>query len=304
MSVPAPELREPAPELRGLAIELREVAKRFGRARALDRVSLSIAAGEVVGLVGPNGAGKSTALRIMAGFLDADAGTVRVAGHDLARASLAARAHIGYMPETVPLYDDMRVDEYLWFRARLKGVPRRERAGRVAAVRETCGLQDQGRRIIARLSKGYRQRVGLADALVGDPAVLLLDEPTAGLDPVQNRAFRALLRRLAGARTVLVSSHALVDIEAVADRVLVLARGRVVAEGTVDGLRAGLGMDRTRSLEDVLYALVTGDAAGVAPAGEGMGAGMGEDAGGGVSGDGDANGAARPEGNARAGEGP
>lgn len=282
-----------ATELRGAAIELHDVAKRFGRARALNRVSLSIAAGEVVGLVGPNGAGKSTALRIMAGFLDADAGTVRVAGHDLARASLAARAHIGYMPETVPLYDDMRVDEYLWFRARLKGVPRRERAGRVIAVCETCGLQDQSRRIIARLSKGYRQRVGLADALVGDPAVLLLDEPTAGLDPVQNRAFRELLRRLAGARTVLVSSHALVDIEAVADRVLVLARGLVVAQGTVDGLRAGLGMDRTRSLEDVLYALVTGDVAG-----DDAGGG----AGGGASGGGDVGGAARPE--ARAGVGP
>ena len=242
----------------GPVIELRAVEKRFGRAVALDRVSFSVAAGEVVGLVGPNGAGKSTALRIMTGFLDADAGEVRVSGHDVAREPLAARGCIGYMPEAVPLYEDMRVDEYLRFRARLKRVPGRDLSARLQAVCATCGLGDQRRRIIGQLSKGYRQRVGLADALVGDPPLLVLDEPTAGLDPVQTRAFRDLLRALAGARTVLVSSHALADIEAVADRVIVLARGRVVGDGTIAALRARLGMDAARSLEDVLVALVAG----------------------------------------------
>lgn len=252
--------------MRSPAIAARDLAKRYGRTAALDGVSFTVAAGEVVGFVGPNGAGKSTALRILTGFLDPDAGAAEIHGCDVVRQRKQAQARIGYMPESVPLYPDMRVHEYLGFRARLKGVPRRQAAGRVAAVCALCGLADHGRRLVGQLSRGYRQRVGLADALVADPPILILDEPTAGLDPVQTRAFRALLGRLGENRSVLVSSHDLGDIEAVADRVVVLARGRVAGDGTAADLRARLGLAADAALEDVFVALT-------APAGHGRGAG-------------------------------
>lgn len=248
----------------GPAIAATAIAKRYGRVEALHDVSLTVRAGEVVGFVGPNGAGKSTALRILTGFLDPDAGAVAIAGLDMVRQRKQAQARIGYMPESVPLYLDMRVGEYLGFRARLKGVAGRDLEARVDAALALCDLGDVRARPIGQLSRGYRQRVGLADACVADPPVLILDEPTAGLDPAQTRAFRALLGRLGEERSVLLSSHDLGDIEAVADRVVVLARGRVVGEGTPAALRAAAGLGPESSLEDAFVAL-TAAAPGAAP---------------------------------------
>ncbi|WP_428266214.1 ABC transporter ATP-binding protein [Haliangium sp.] len=238
------------------AIELRQVGKRYGRTVALRELSFTVARGELVGFVGPNGAGKSSALRIATGFLDPDTGSVHVAGHDLARARAAAQAHIGYMPEAAGLYGDMRVDEYLRFRARLAGLPRARVRAAVDRAVERCDLGAERRRLAGLLSKGTRQRVGLAAALVAEPSVLILDEPTAGLDPVQTRAFRALLAGLRGERSVLISSHDLADIEAVADRMVVLARGRLVGQGTPVELRAQLGLAPDSALEEVFMALV------------------------------------------------
>jgi ABC-2 type transport system ATP-binding protein len=237
------------------AIAASAIAKRYGRTEALRDVSFTVEAGEVVGFVGPNGAGKSTALRILTGFLDPDAGAVEIAGLDMVRCRRQAQARIGYMPESVPLYLDMRVDEYLGFRARLKGVSGRAQGARVGDALALCDLGDQRRRLIGQLSRGYRQRVGLADAWIADPPVLILDEPTAGLDPVQTRAFRGLLGRMGQDRSVLVSSHDLGDIEAVADRVVVLAAGRVVGAGTPAELRGAAGLPAGSTLEDVFVAL-------------------------------------------------
>jgi ABC-2 type transport system ATP-binding protein len=259
----------------GPAILARELTKRYGRTDALRGVSFTVEAGEVVGFVGPNGAGKSTALRILTGFLDPDAGTAEIAGCDIVGQRKQAQTRIGYMPESVPLYLDMRVHEYLGFRARLKGVTRPAVGARLDAALALCGLEDQRRRLIGQLSRGYRQRVGLADALIADPPILILDEPTAGLDPVQTRAFRALLGQLGADRSVLVSSHDLGDIEAVADRIVVLAGGQVVGNGTLDELRAGLGLPAGSSLEDVFVALMTPEAT---PGAEGVDAGAGKEA--------------------------
>jgi ABC-2 type transport system ATP-binding protein len=221
-------------------IDAVDVARRFGARMALDRVSLAVAPGEIVGLVGPNGAGKSTLLRILAGYLDADAGAV------------ALRGRVGYLAETSPLPPEMRVIEYLRFRAALKGVRRRERAVAVAAVVRRAGLAGEERRILGTLSKGYRQRVGLADALLGDPPVLLLDEPASGLDPMQARELRALLAELAGDRAIVMSTHSLGELESLAARVVVVAGGRVVGDGTPAALRAAAG---ATTLEDAVVAL-------------------------------------------------
>jgi ABC-2 type transport system ATP-binding protein len=221
-------------------IQVREISKRFGEVRALERVSFEVRRGEVVGFLGPNGAGKTTTLRVLAGFLAPDAGNALVDGIDVQRDSRAARARLGYLPESCPLHAEMRVVEYLRFRARLKDVPRRELHVRVDRALELAGAADMARRPCGHLSKGYRQRVGLADALLGRPPVLLLDEPTAGLDPNQIRETRALVRSLAAEHAVLLSSHILPEVEAVADRVVILVRGRVVAEDRPDALRARL----------------------------------------------------------------
>jgi ABC-2 type transport system ATP-binding protein len=217
-------------------IHARDVRRRFGRRVALDGVSLSVDAGEIVGLVGPNGAGKSTLLRILAGYLDADLGEVSIGGR------------VGYLVETSPLPPEMRVVEYLRHRAALKGVAR----DAVAVACERAGLAGVEARIVGTLSKGYRQRVGLADALLGDPAVLLLDEPASGLDPMQTRELRALLGELGGARAIVMSTHALGELETLAARVVVIAGGRVAGDGTPAELRA---RTKTRNLEDAVVAL-------------------------------------------------
>jgi ABC-2 type transport system ATP-binding protein len=220
-------------------IEVERLGKRYGAVEALRDVSFRVDEGDVVGFLGPNGAGKTTTLRILAGFLAPSSGRVRVAGIDVTADRVATARRIGYMPEATPLYPEMRVGEYLAFRAALKRVPRRTRRREVARVLEAARVADVSDMLIGHLSKGYRQRVGLADALVGSPPVLILDEPTSGLDPNQIRETRALVRSLAGAHTVLLSTHILPEVEAVCRRVLVIARGRLVAAAPIAELRRG-----------------------------------------------------------------
>jgi ABC-2 type transport system ATP-binding protein len=220
-------------------IEVAGLTKDYGSVVAVRDVSFSVGRGEVVGFLGPNGAGKSTTLRILAGFIGASAGSVRINGHDIAEASQAARATLGYMPEAAPLYPELRVREYLVFRARLKRVPGKERGRFVERALERANLRDVAETTIGHLSKGYRQRVGLADALVADPPLLILDEPTAGLDPNQVREVRALIKELASDHTVLLSTHILSEVEATCQRALVIDRGRLVAQGTLADLSRG-----------------------------------------------------------------
>jgi ABC-2 type transport system ATP-binding protein len=219
-------------------IEARRLSKSYGALKAVDDVSFDVARGEVVGFLGPNGAGKSTTLRILAGFLGPTSGTVRIAGHDLVDDPVTARASIGYMPETSPLYPEMRVGEYLAFRAELKLVPRRARAEAVRRALAEASIVDVEDVVIGHLSKGYRQRVGIADALVSSPPILILDEPTAGLDPNQIRDVRDLIRKLGEDRAVLVSTHILPEVEATCTRALVIARGKLVAQGSIEEIRA------------------------------------------------------------------
>jgi gliding motility-associated transport system ATP-binding protein len=230
-------------------ISVDDVSKAFGRRPALERASFEVEAGALVGLVGPNGAGKTTALRIIVGFLDPDRGRVVVDGVDVAADRRRAQARLGYLPESAPLPPDARVGEYLRFRARLKGVPAaRARAAADAAMQQTA-IVEVAARVIATLSKGYRQRVGLADALVADPPVLVLDEPQSGLDPVQVRELRQVLAALSGTRTILVASHNVVELEALAARIVLVAGGRVIACDTPAALRGDAA-----SLEDAVIA--------------------------------------------------
>jgi ABC-2 type transport system ATP-binding protein len=203
---------------------------RAGQPPALADVSFEVGRGEIVGLLGPNGAGKTTMLRILTCFLQPTGGTADIAGHSIAGDPLAVRRSLGYLPEGVPLYDDMRVIEYLSYRAALRGVERARRRRQVDAAVEQCGLGDRRRQTIRTLSRGFRQRVGLADAVLARPPVLILDEPTVGLDPNQIREVRELIRALAHEQTILLSTHILPEVEALASRVLILHRGRLVAD--------------------------------------------------------------------------
>jgi ABC-2 type transport system ATP-binding protein len=227
-------------------IEASKLCKSYGAVEAVRDVSFRVEPGEVVGFVGPNGAGKSTTLRMLAGFLGPTSGSVRVAGHDMVTEPLLAREKIGYMPEISPLYPEMRVGEYLAFRAELKRVPRKSRRDAVARALAEANVADVEEVVVGHLSKGYRQRVGLADALVAAPPVLILDEPTAGLDPNQIREVRALIRRLGKDHTVLISTHILSEVEATCTRALVIARGRLVAQGSIDEIRALRGNSGAR----------------------------------------------------------
>ena len=219
-------------------ISVHNLVKRYGSGAgsrmAVDDLSFEVGKGEVVGFLGPNGAGKSTTLRILAGFLGMTSGKVTVAGHDIKDESFAARQKIGYMPEAVPLYPEMRVAEYLTFRAELKRVPRRDRGSFVEDAMKKVNVDDVANVLIGSLSKGYRQRVGLADALVARPPLLVLDEPTAGLDPNQIREVRDVIRTVAQEQTVLLSTHILSEVEASCSRVVVIAKGKLVAEGTIE----------------------------------------------------------------------
>lgn len=224
-------------------IQVDNLTKRYAGVTALNGVSFSVNRGEIVGFLGPNGAGKSTTMRILAGFIPASAGRVQVAGFDVFEDSLEVRRRIGYMPENNPLYVDMRVAEYLKFRAKIKGVPRGDRRDRLEEVLKQCGLDEVRNRMIGQLSKGFRQRVGLADALLAEPDLLILDEPTIGLDPVQIRQVRQLIKELGKRHTILLSSHILPEVEMTCNRVIIINKGRILASDTpanlVNTLHAG-----------------------------------------------------------------
>jgi ABC-2 type transport system ATP-binding protein len=218
-------------------IEVSNLTKRYAGRTAVSDISFHVARGEIVGLLGPNGAGKSTTMRILSCFMPATSGTVRVAGFDVFHQSDEVRRRIGFMPENNPLYPEMRVREYLKFRARLKGLGWRKSRERVDTVMEQCGLTDVQKRIVGQLSKGYRQRVGLADALVHEPELIILDEPTIGLDPNQIRSVRQLIKSLAGKHTVLISTHILPEAEMMCSRMLIMFDGKILAADTPENLQ-------------------------------------------------------------------
>ncbi len=232
-------------------IRVHHLTKRFASTVAIDDVSFEVQRGEIVGFLGPNGAGKTTTMRILTGYLVASAGSVWIDGLDVFQQSLDVRRRIGYLPETVPLYPELRVDEYLTFRARLKGVPRRKLHNRLEDVKDMCGLEDVGRRIIGQLSRGYWQRVGLADSIIHDPELLILDEPTIGLDPNQNRAIRELILNLGRRYTILLSTHFLSEAEMVCQRVLIINRGKIIASDSPAAL-TGLLQGNTSVVAEIL----------------------------------------------------
>ncbi|MDP7135235.1 MAG: ATP-binding cassette domain-containing protein [Planctomycetota bacterium] len=217
-------------------MEVRNLTKYYGDFLAVDNISFEVWDGEILGFLGPNGAGKSTTIKILACFQPATDGSVTVAGHDVFTDSLNVRKKIGYMPENVPLYPEMRVREYLKFRSAIKGVPRNKRASRMAECLELCGINEVEGKLIGQLSKGYRQRVGLADALIADPKILILDEPLASLDPNQQGYAKRLIQDLKGKHTIIFSTHILSDVEEVCDRMVIIDKGKMVAAGTPEEL--------------------------------------------------------------------
>ncbi|NIA22251.1 MAG: ATP-binding cassette domain-containing protein [Anaerolineaceae bacterium] len=222
-------------------IEVENLTKYYGSFLAVDGISFGVDEGEIIGVLGPNGAGKTTLIRMLTCFMPASSGRATVNGYDIFTRSLQVRESVGYMPESVPLYDDMRVEEYLKFRGQLKAVGGLKLQRRIDEVLKQCQLTDRRRQIIATLSKGYRQRVGLAESLLGDPKVLILDEPTIGLDPGQIREARKLIQHLGQRHTVLLSSHILHEVEQICSRIIIIASGRVVANGRLEELKTSLG---------------------------------------------------------------
>ena len=224
------------------------LTKIFGRTRAVDNLSFEVAQGEIVGFLGPNGAGKTTTMRMLTGYLSATGGTIKIAGMDVFSNSLKVRRQMGYLPENVAFYPEMRVVEYLRYRGRLKGVHGRRLRQRLDSVLESCGLGDVRRTVIGRLSKGFRQRLALADCLIHEPPLLILDEPTIGLDPNQIRHVRNLIRGLGKRHTILLCSHILSEVEMMCERVLILKQGRIVAADRTEKL---VGLMRGRSRIDI-----------------------------------------------------
>jgi ABC-2 type transport system ATP-binding protein len=245
------------------AIEVSHLVKTYAGVAAVNDISFAVARGEIIGFLGPNGAGKSTTMRILTGYLPATAGAVRICGLPVATQPDEIKRRIGYMPENNPLPEDMRVSEYLYFRGRLKEVPRRKLGPRTDEVLEVCDLKRVRHKIIGQLSKGYRQRVGIAEAILAEPPVIIMDEPTIGLDPHQILIVRDLIASLRGRMTVLISSHILPEIEMTCDRVLITNQGRIVAQGTPAELRREIFGRSTYELEvagnlTVLPAVLTG----------------------------------------------
>jgi ABC-2 type transport system ATP-binding protein len=230
-------------------IEVDHLSKVFGRTTAVKDISFQVEKGEILGFLGPNGAGKTTTMRVLTCFLPATRGTARVAGLDILENPLEVRRRLGYLPETVPLYNDMTVTGYLDFMGRIKGVGKENRARRIEEVMESCGLTDRRSTIIGKLSKGYRQRVGLAQALIHDPDILILDEPTIGLDPAQTREVRELIRRLSGEHTIILSTHILPEVSMVCNRVIIINRGEIAAMDTPANLTAQLRKSEVVYLE-------------------------------------------------------
>jgi ABC-2 type transport system ATP-binding protein len=234
-------------------IRVSKLTKYFNDYAAIRDVTFEVERGQIVGFLGPNGAGKTTTMRILAGFLTATSGTAAIDGFDVFWRPLEVRRRIGYMPENCPLYPEMRVVEYLNFRAGIKGLHGGRRRQRLDYVLRRCWLNDVRRQLIGTLSKGYRQRVGLADALLADPPVLILDEPTAGLDPAQIRESRALIRELGQQHTILLSTHILPEVEMTCDRVIIINRGRVAAAGALEDMKSA-----DEPLEDLYLRIVEG----------------------------------------------
>ncbi len=230
-------------------IEVEHLNKVYGSTPAIQDVTFSVEPGEIVGFLGPNGAGKTTTMRILAGYLPATSGTARIAGFDVHEHSLAVRQRIGYLPETPPLYPEMTVEGFLYFVTRLKGVPAGDRARQVNAAVERCNLQEKRRVLIRKLSKGFRQRVGIAQAIVHDPPAIILDEPTVGLDPRQIIEVRNLIKSLAGSHTIILSTHILPEVSMTCSRVAIINRGKVVATNTPENLEASLAQGSGYELE-------------------------------------------------------
>ena len=231
-------------------IEVSHLTKQYGNHLAVDDVSFTVADGQICGLLGPNGAGKSTIMNILTGYLSATSGQVTVAGHPLPEEADAAKACVGYLPEQPPLYPEMTVQEYLTFAAELKGVKKAERKEQVCRVARRTGLEAVLPRLIRSLSKGYKQRVGIAQALLGSPRLIILDEPTVGLDPAQVIEIRKLIRELGRAHTVILSSHILSEVQAVCQQILILSKGHLAAAGSLEELTAD-----GKSLEEVFLEL-------------------------------------------------
>jgi ABC-2 type transport system ATP-binding protein len=242
------------------AIEVRDLVKIYSGHTAVSKISFTVARGEILGFLGPNGAGKSTTMRILTGYLPATAGEVSVCGVPVASHSAEIKKLIGYMPENNPLPEDMRVSEYLYYRGRLKEIPRRKLASRLDEVLELCDLTRVRHRIIGKLSKGFRQRIGIAEAILAEPPVIIMDEPTIGLDPHQILIVRDLIASLRGRMTVIISSHILPEIEMTCDRVLIINQGRVVAAGTPADLRREVFDQARYTLE------ISGDTVAALPA--------------------------------------
>ena len=235
-------------------IEVSHLTKQYGNHLAVDDVSFTVADGQICGLLGPNGAGKSTIMNILTGYLSATSGQVTVAGHPLPEEADAAKACVGYLPEQPPLYPEMTVQEYLTFAAELKGVKKAERKEQVCRAARRTGLETVMPRLIRSLSKGYKQRVGIAQALLGSPRLIILDEPTVGLDPAQVIEIRKLIRELGRAHTVILSSHILSEVQAVCQQILILSKGHLAAAGSLEELTAD-----GKSLEEVFLELTDGE---------------------------------------------
>ena len=235
-------------------IEVSHLTKQYGKHLAVDDVSFTVADGQICGLLGPNGAGKSTIMNILTGYLSATSGQVTVAGHPLPEEADAAKACVGYLPEQPPLYPEMTVQEYLTFAAELKGVKKAERKEQVCRAARRTGLEAVLPRLIRSLSKGYKQRVGIAQALLGSPRLIILDEPTVGLDPAQVIEIRKLIRELGRAHTVILSSHILSEVQAVCQQILILSKGHLAAVGSLEELTAD-----GKSLEEVFLELTDGE---------------------------------------------
>lgn len=235
-------------------IEVSHLTKQYGNHLAVDDVSFTVSDGQICGLLGPNGAGKSTIMNILTGYLSATSGQVTVAGHPLPEEADAAKACVGYLPEQPPLYPEMTVQEYLTFAAELKGVKKAERKEQVCRAARRTGLETVLPRLIRSLSKGYKQRVGIAQALLGSPRLIILDEPTVGLDPAQVIEIRKLIRELGRAHTVILSSHILSEVQAVCQQILILSKGHLAAAGSLEELTAD-----GKSLEEVFLELTDGE---------------------------------------------
>jgi gliding motility-associated transport system ATP-binding protein len=243
-------------------IEVRNLTKRYGDLVAVRDISFSAATGQVLGFLGPNGAGKTTTMRIITGFMPATSGTVKVAGYDIFDDSYEVRKRIGYLPENPPLYADMTVTTYLRFVGRIRGIAKAEMSDAIDKVLHTCGLAEVTNRVVGHLSKGFRQRVGLAQALIHNPSVLVLDEPTIGLDPRQIIDIRTLIRQLAGDRTVILSTHILPEVSQLCEKVVIINEGYIAVEDTLTNLTQGA------SLEEVFLRYIAKDTGGPSAAAE------------------------------------